>query len=140
MIKEINTIRINDKSSNKLTVPFSIWLESLNDVKQTSFKLIFEDSENVVLDLFSKSILTICNVEELEKFMSSYGISSHHLLRIEFRETNKWGLKPLFINGTNNICFQIFIKDLGSQKVIILYNTSGSHEIESIYLHGIWLI
>jgi hypothetical protein len=119
------------------SLPASIWLDSLNEDKQKEIKIKLDNYE--VFELFSNSF-TICNLQELNEFMSINNISNYESLRLEIRKTKKWGAKPLFKDGINNVCFQISVEIFGDKKLFILYNTNGSHEVESIYIHGIWEI
>ena len=72
------------------------------------------------------SILTANVSKDLETF------------RIKLAETKKWGIKPLFIDGQNSICFSCFQMETEDFKYLMFYNTSGSKFVESIYFHGLW--
>lgn len=142
MITEIYRITIGENSLEVHDLPSTIWLDNINSTEKFAFKLRLDDGFAIEIEPLSKSNYTICSAEDLENLLKKLGIKSAALLRLEIRDTKKWGRKPLFIGGINSVCFQFLIKELGDGKgrIIVLYNTSGSHEIESIYLHGVWTL
>jgi len=136
-IKEIKKISFNEKEEIQLKLPIFHWLS----IKQNKFNQIFVKVNNdIIFFLFDSSTKTICNKEGLNDLFKILNLDVNNLnvFRIYLRETKKWGVKPLFIDATNNICFKYQYKTFKNKGFLILYNTNGSRNIESIYIHGIW--
>ena len=62
------------------------------------------------------------------------------LFRLKMIETSKWGKKPIYTEGADSICFNYYVVSLENVKYFILYNFSGTKNIEFLYIHGIWKI
>jgi hypothetical protein len=137
---EIKEISVGRNSLESISLPTTIWLEIFDGKIQTSFDLNLGIYGCVNFNTKNPTY-SICNIEDLNEFFKKYHDNLNlDLLRLEIKNTKRWGLKPLFINGVNNVCFQIFIDQIKNYKLLVLFNCNGAHEIESLYIHGIWLI
>jgi hypothetical protein len=138
MIRELNSVVYKGIENKTVPLPGIIWLDEIGG--RLSGLISFNDTEHgfVSVDLLNNPALTICTEQELFNMLNTYSISNYDILRLEVRETNKWGRKPLFVNGTNGVCFSACTLNVESDIFLVLYATSGTRGIESIYLHGIW--
>jgi hypothetical protein len=136
-IKEYNKIQIG---SDIFDIPNDIWInDSLNSLE---IKII-DDIDEIYFS-FKEEIekFKVCNVNDWNNFLNllNIDITDCDLFRVFIKETTKWGLKPMFVNGINSICFEIIIVKMNNFVYFLLFSKSGSKEIESIYFHGIWRV
>lgn len=61
-------------------------------------------------------------------------------LRIEIRETKKYGLKPILLNGINGKIFYCQLIKSNENSIFMIFNIDGTRGIESVYVHGVWKI
>jgi hypothetical protein len=139
-VNELKHILLIDNNQTKeVELPINHWLE--ND--GTDLRIEFQHNEVVMFNPFEKEQRAeICTENDLREVFASVGLDLNYTsqFRLELKETKKWGVKPLFINGTNTICF--LIKQIITEKHVyfLLFNTDGTKAIESFYLHGLWAI
>jgi len=138
MIKEIKSVIYKGIEDKNVALPGTIWLDEIGGSISGIISFNYSENKAVVCNILNNSTITICTEQELWDLLNKYSITSYDALRIEVRDTNKWGRKPLFVNGTNGVCFSAYIYNEQGNNFLLLYATSGTRGLESIYLHGIW--
>jgi ABC-type bacteriocin/lantibiotic exporter with double-glycine peptidase domain len=136
-MKEIKTIKINDEGWKEIDLPSLIWLNG-----NENQWIVQVDCNGERIEISKESGVTICSENDYDQLMRMLGQEdkNNDPFRIEIRETKKWGKKPLFKNGNNNVCFQVLVKNIEDEILVAFFNFHGTKSIESIYIHGIWLI
>jgi hypothetical protein len=134
-IIEINNILVNNKKINLLNEHLVHISES---DRNKGYVEIASNLATYRLPLFgNKFCESICSEHDLQKLIQKLGLKDIDIavLRLKIIDTKKWGKKPIYIEGADNVCFDFYQLD---KNHFIIYNTSGTKAIEYLYIHGIW--
>ena len=111
-------------------------------LKSKSVTLTLKE-DNISLDIpYIKGAVQVCSEDDLNRLLTDLEIFDVDisLFRLKVIETKKWGKKPIYNEGADSICFCCHSKRIGDNMFIIFYNTSGTKEVEYLYIHGVWKI
>lgn len=137
-IIEIKRILVKDKSIcllNEHLVDVTE-LDRINGFIKFSF-----DSKEISFPLFSSQFSKgICSENDLQSLLLNLRLHNIDiaLFRLKIITTKKWGRKPVYIQGADDICFSCYNITIDNDNYLIFYNTSGTKAIEYLYIHGIW--
>ena len=87
-----------------------------------------------------KNLKQICNYSDLQELPYDINLPIFNLenLRLKIINTKKWGEKIIYNEGAKSLCFSCYYLKNKKNIYIIFFNTNGTKEVESIYIHGIW--
>jgi hypothetical protein len=136
-ITEIKHIRINGEGR---ILPTNYWLNMENGLIEKSINLEIENLNFHINIRNEENVVYICNQSDLSILLEKLDMPYIDLkeIRLKVIHTKKWGEKLIYDKGAKSICFGCYYFNHKNGYYMIFFNTDGTKEIESIYIHGVW--